>query len=88
MDTKGNSAEISYPNIFFILDNFEEVSAFCTFWLVNPGRGCGFKKTPVLHMYLQYCSFLSFPLLPYIASSLGLIENPFIWKNFMTFDRL
>lgn len=24
MDTKGNSAEISYPNIFFILDNFEE----------------------------------------------------------------
>ena len=31
MDTKGNSAEISYPNIFFILDNFEEVSAFCTF---------------------------------------------------------
>lgn len=31
MDTKGNSAEISYPNIFFILDNFEEVSALCTF---------------------------------------------------------
>ena len=25
MDTKGSSAEISYPNIFFILDNFEEV---------------------------------------------------------------
>ncbi|KAJ7390956.1 hypothetical protein OS493_020976 [Desmophyllum pertusum] len=24
MDTKGSSAEISYPNIFFILDNFEE----------------------------------------------------------------
>ena len=28
MDTKGSSAEISYPNIFFILDNFEEVSCF------------------------------------------------------------
>ena len=28
MDTKGHSAEISYPNIFFILDNFEEVSFF------------------------------------------------------------
>ena len=28
MDTKGSSAEISYPNIFFILDNFEEVRLF------------------------------------------------------------
>lgn len=26
MDSKGSSAEISYPNIFFILDNFEEVN--------------------------------------------------------------
>lgn len=35
MDTKGSSAEISYPNIFFILDNFEEVSLYTCFKFVT-----------------------------------------------------
>lgn len=30
MDSKGTQEEIAYPNIFFTLDNFEEVFAECT----------------------------------------------------------
>lgn len=27
MDSKGEESKMSYPNIFFMIDNFEEVSA-------------------------------------------------------------
>jgi len=28
MDSKGEESKISYPNIFFMIDSFEEVSSF------------------------------------------------------------
>lgn len=29
MDSKGEESKISYPNIFFMIDSFEEVSSSC-----------------------------------------------------------
>jgi len=29
MDRKGTEEEITYPNIFFTIDNFEEVGLWC-----------------------------------------------------------
>lgn len=30
MDSKGEESKMSYPNIFFMIDNFEEVTCTCT----------------------------------------------------------
>ncbi len=50
MDSKGSSAEISYPNIFFILDNFEEVRFFSV---------CPLKMISALLSELKFDKILS-----------------------------
>lgn len=38
MDSKGEESKISYPNIFFMIDSFEEVGALS--WSGSLIRGC------------------------------------------------
>lgn len=40
MDSKGEESKISYPDIFFMIDSFEEVSAGASRFLL-PLWGCG-----------------------------------------------
>lgn len=56
MDSKGEESKMSYPNIFFMIDNFEEVRPSLSLSLSHPpslSSGVGFNA---LACHLCRCS--------------------------------